>query len=1116
MSLSVAAGAAVTTAVLTGALLVGDSLRGSLRDLTLDRLGTVRHVLLNDRFFAVTLLDRLAAQPELARPGITLLPATLLRGSAIHPETERRASGVRVLGVETEFAAVYPDSEQQAEFSFVRRPEQIFPSVLVNLPLLEELGAEIGDDVLLSFGRSADVPTASLMGRRDRDEILSTLRLTITGVVPATGPGGFTIEARQHRPLNAYVELSLLQRRLDRSNQINALLLADAELRASADSDDSLSEALQRSLELDDLGLRLRRTADYLAVESRELVLRPGTVAAVRELADREGGSSWPSLTYLANRMQVDDRVLPYSTVTAVALPIPAAAGRLVSIAGEPVTELENDRILLTAWAAEDLAATSDNTLQMAFYKVGINDELETVTTELQVAGVVDQTGLAADPTLTPDVPGVSDAADMAGWDPPFPVDLDAIRPRDEAYWDEFRGTPKAFVNLETGQRLWESRYGEVTSIRVLAGPEADLDRLAAAFAEQLPRRVSSAEVGFRWLDVRAQGLRSASGTTDFAGLFVGFSLFLIVSALLLVGLLFTLLVEQRARESGLLLAVGFSVGQVRRRLLAEGGMLALLGALVGTGLALAYAVLVLKGLEAWWSPVVEAPFLGLHARPITLALGVAASLMLTLLVIARSVRRLSRLPTRQLLSGSTQAAARSSSSRRSSWLALAALSAAIVLLVIAMLVGMESAPPLFFGIGSALVVGGLSAFAAWSRRSPRRDAAITPPVILGMSLRNSARSPGRSLLCVALVACASFVLVSVTANRKVPGDDPFARDSGTGGLTLIAEADTALPATLTSSLNLGTSDPEMPPASPSDYFSFRLRPGDDASCLNLYQPEQPRVLGAPPEFIERGGFHFRAVAEQVENPWTLLGQPLADGAIPAIGDYNSVKWILHSGLGQDLSLEDDRGEPVRLRIVGLLEASIFQSELLISEQHFLEAFSDHPGYAFFLGDPAPAQLTSVSAWLEREMAPFGLDAGSTVERLASFQAVESMYLTTFEMLGGLGLLLGTLGLGIVLLRNVLERRGELAMLRAFGYRRSVLASMVLAENTFLLAAGLVIGTGAGLIAVAPHLLSGGIEVPWSSLLLTLTAVFAVGLLVSLSAVLGSSRIPLLPALKSD
>src|SRR5688572_31088901 len=38
---------------------------------------------------------------------------------------------------------------------------------------------------------------------------------------------------------------------------------------------------------------------------------------------------------------------------------------------------------------------------------------------------------------------------------------------RSEKYWDEHSTTPKAFISLQEGQKLWSSRYGTMTSIRL-------------------------------------------------------------------------------------------------------------------------------------------------------------------------------------------------------------------------------------------------------------------------------------------------------------------------------------------------------------------------------------------------------------------------------------------------------------------------------------------------------------------------------------------------------------------------------------------------------------------------------------------------------------------------
>src|SRR5260221_4078272 len=84
-----------------------------------------------------------------------------------------------------------------------------------------------------------------------------------------------------------------------------------------------------------------------------------------------------------------------------------------------------------------------------------------------------------------------------------------------------------------------------------------------------------------------------------------------------------------------------------------------------------------------------------------------------------------------------------------------------------------------------------------------------------------------------------------------------------------------------------------------------------------------------------------------------------------------------------------------------------------------------------------------------------------------------------FMVLGGLGLLLGTAGMGILVLRHVMERRGELALLRAVGYSKDQAASVVMAEHRFLLAAGVLTGCVASALAVGPSALQPQNHLPW-------------------------------------
>jgi len=228
------------------------------------------------------------------------------------------------------------------------------------------------------------------------------------------------------------------------------------------------------------------------------------------------------------------------------------------------------------------------------------------------------------------------------------------------------------------------------------------------------------------------------------------------------------------------------------------------------------------------------------------------------------------------------------------------------------------------------------------------------------------------------------------------------------------------------------------------------------------------------------------------------------------------MEWILGKHLGDEMQIQDGEGKPARLRVVGLLQDSVFQSGLLVSEANFLKLYPRQEGYQFFLLDVPPERMTAVERLLESTLADHGFTTTPSVERLASFLAVENTYLSTFQALGGFGLLLGALGLAVVLLRSIWERRGELALLRALGFRQRILRRLILAENGYLLILGLTVGTAAALLSVAPHLAAGGGQLPWHRLAFVLMLVLVVGLSAAAVATATVLRAPLLAALRRE
>ncbi|MEM6792890.1 MAG: ABC transporter permease [Acidobacteriota bacterium] len=1147
-NIPVTLGAAVATAVLAGALIVGDSVRGSLEQLTLERLGGFDQALAGQRFFPEAAATRFA---DAAAP-LGSAPAILLQGSAQHGDTKARASGVGLTGADSRFFSLFG-----AEGEVFGEPAGIFPPVVLNSGLADALGAAVGDTVLFSLKRWTEVPSGSLLSKDDTASTVETVRLEVQSILPDSGLGSFGLAVHQSTPFNAFVPLADLQRALDQEGSVNAILTGEAggesQTREEAYARSAeLDDLLRQTLDLEELGLRVvaiprpeerdpstapqgidqddeppQDQGGYLHVESGEYVLRPPLVAALAAEAAEQGARQFRALTYLANAMRAGERSVPYSTVTALnnGASESRSFGELTLADGSgPAPTLTAGQILINAWTAERLEVAAGDAVTLEFFTIGPREELIESSQEFTVAGVVGLEGLGADSTLSQEYPGIAGTADMSEWDPPFPIELDLVGAEDEAYWDDFRDTPKAFVSLEEGQELWRTRWGQTTAFRVEVPEGEDVETFRASFSGAVQDKVSTATFGLTFQPVKALGLGASGGATDFGGLFIGLSQFVIASAALLVALLFGLAIEQRVREIGLRLAVGFKPKAVRRLLISQGLALAALGGILGLAGAVGYARMMMYGLKTWWLPAVGTSRLELFLTPASLAGGFIGALLVVFFTIFMTVRRVGRTPTPLLLKGSTPSASDSGRAGRLSLiLASTCLLIAVGAIAFAVLSGISAQAGLFFLAGPMLLIGLLALFA----RLIDRDGASSlaqggARALAGMAIANTRRHRRRSLYSTTLVAFATFMIVTVAAFEEGFSEEDLGLESGAGGYQLIAEADVPLPQDLGSRegrFELGLGEEAESLLQEASVIPMRLVPGDDTSCLNLYQPGQPRLLGIPKSQRERGGFTFQNVLEDVregasESAWHLLDLDLGEGVVPVIGDINSTQWILKLKLGEDIEMENERGEPLRLRLVANLKTTVFQSELLISEENLLRHFPNRSGFPYFLIETE--RPDEVSGVLERELSAYGLDATSTADKLASFHAVQNTYLATFRVLGGLGLLLGTLGLAVVLVRNVLERQGELAALRAFGFRRRTLFGLILGENLTLLIAGLLVGTVAALATAAPHVLHQASAIPWASIFGTLGLVFLVGVSVCFLAARGSLRADLIPALKAE
>ncbi len=1162
----VAMGVAVATAVIVGALVVGDSMRGSLRFIAMDRIGSIESVLVAPRWFDEALAKNLSSNDV----QLGSIHSLILVQQAIAEREAHRASEMALLGVD-------PDFWKLGTIQPKRFPED--EEVILNQSLADKLHAQVGDLITLRVTSQAVVPADSPLGKRDQDSMVLP-RWKVIEILPDQSLSRFSLRSDQRPIMNAFANKRWLQRALEIEAKVNAIFVA----RSSQNTQNNTSAGVAKLLEklspsLTDLGLRWQHVVrsfpdsaigesavdnsspvqvlDYHHLTTDQMLMTDALSKEILNGTQVNGPTS--VLTYLANGIEVKKdgktigRNVPYSTISAVDWSV--LASMLGPKENPRIVPSNEDWVVVTSWLAKELSIEVGDTLQIEYFLP------ETVDGE-EIEKSFDATVVAIapltqpkeaynrkraarfseaptrfnDPAWTPVVPGITDQESISKWDTPFPLTR-KIEDEDDQYWSDHRLTPKVFISNSRGLKVFGSRFGNVSSIRFDNLQPEDATALEKQITEIARTKMSN--LGWREIPLRRQQLMASSGTTPFDALFMSLSFFVIVAALLLVALLFRLAIEQRADHWGLLLASGWTRGAVTRLLLLEGAVVCTIGATLGIPLGLGYAYAMITGLHTWWVGAITVSFLDYHVRPISLVLGWTLSWLAALGTILISTRQLKSIPIARLLKQQMEAnmIVPQLLQRKRPYLAIGSVLSAIAILVLGQFLQGQAQAGAFVGGGMLFLISGLS-FTLGRLKSVTTSRYVgsseSASMMSASSLAssNAKRAPMRSILAIGLVAIASFLILSMSLFQASPNE------AGTGRFAFIGKSSQAIHYDLGNAARqreiLGAKAAAA--LGSFDFVPLRVRGGDDASCNNLYQASEPQVLGISSrmESVDRqpdgrSAFAWFATANSKDStPWQRLDQKAVgtvDSPVPVVLDQNTALWALHLGgyVGETFSYTfDDR--KVFFRTVGVLQNTILQGSLLVSESNFESLFPSVTGYRMFLiqskeGQTSKAQSSMAEQArmvLEDGWSDSGLSLASSDSVLTQLLAVQNTYLGAFQVLGALGLLLGTIGLGVSQLRSAMERRGELAAMRAIGFTKSRLVWILTLENGWQLMRGIGIGVGSAGLATLPAILSGQpfSGLTWPSLMMALVIVF--GLVCSVLAALGAMQWPLLKALRSD
>jgi len=1117
-------GTLVATAILVGALLVGDSITFSLKQSALLRLGNIQFAMeTRGRFFPADLADRLRNET-----GAKTAPALLFRGVALTsllkseqsphngpsgtcPQchsaagmvprlTEsRQINNIQILGVQDSFW----------DFATGPKPTLTHDGIAINKKLATELQVQRGDPISIRFSKPALMSRDAPLSSQEKND---TLRATFTveDIVQDDQLGRFSLAANQQIPCTVFVNLPWLQDTAGVKHQANLLLAGGSGLATSED----MNQAIRKIWRLEDAGLTLRTIngGRLYQLECERIFMDPSIDAALADMSKSVG-----ALTYLVNSIARTNGIplpeTPYSFVIALA---PSSDPTL----GMVFPGMHDNEIIVNRWLADQLTASPGDAVKLTYYEFGALNQFVETNRVFKICRVAEMSDLTEERALGPNFPGLTDAEKCAEWDIGMPLQKNKMEnPANEAYWNAYRTTPKAIVTLKAGQEMWANQFGNLTAIRFRANENG-----AEAITEVVREHLNPHELGLVFLPIRQAALKAAEETMDFGQLFLGMSIFLIVASLMLTGLLFAFGVQSRAEETGIMLAMGFQPKKIHQLWIQECLFIAALGSIAGALLGTLYTQAMIWGLSHFWQGAVAQAEIHYHATFTTMTTGTIASFAFAMGSLILAIRRQTGKSAHALLSGEnfsdpgpTQDGA--AGTRSWGWLPFGGLALALGLIGYTCVGALHNLPVLFFAVGCLLLISLLGLAYLLFIHLAQGGSQLTP---LTLGLRQAGRHPSRSLTVASLLACGCFLILAVSAMQEDIERDAPHRDSGTGGFALFGESTLPIQADLNSQegrekLNLNP----LPYLKAAHIISMKVRNGDDASCLNLNRAQSPTLIGVDPTaFKKRGAFQS---SEMNASLWALLDEPSPDGILPGLaGDINTAQWGLQKKTGAKdgdiLLFHNERGEMFHIRLVGSLpmRLSVFQGSILISAQAFATQYPSENGTRMFLIDTPPDTAYLVKEALSLKLEKWGVNITSTTERLKSFYAVESTYMAMFLILGGLGILLGSAGMTIVILRNIKEHRNELALLSATGYSHRQILRIVLAEYGLILGIGLGSGIAAALTAIWPALQAPGVHLPWEPLSVLICGMIFFQIIWILLAVRISLRAPLLDALRNQ
>ena len=311
------------------------------------------------------------------------------------------------------------------------------------------------------------------------------------------------------------------------------------------------------------------------------------------------------------------------------------------------------------------------------------------------------------------------------------------------------------------------------------------------------------------------------------------------------------------------------------------------------------------------------------------------------------------------------------------------------------------------------------------------------------------------------------------------------------------------------------------------------------AKQLGTGRPAESYVArGLDRSFLEHTTFGLGAIAHgyrSAPDVWRALatrpGLAVVDGTVAPrrdnwgfaiLPDFQLSGFHIEDGVFDPVpvSIRDPQtGRATRLMVIGVLKdtAPLEMAGISSSQATYQRAFPGRfrPTIHYFALAPG-VDPKQTARRLESAFLPNGMQAESIEQVLDDMLAANRTINRLIQGFMGLGLIVGVAALGVISARAVVERRQQIGVLRAIGFRRGMVQAVFLIESSFVALTSIVVGTLLGLVLAQnivrdtqaqPSWENLTLVVPWGTFGVIFLTVYLVALAATLAPAVRASRI---------